>query len=114
VRINASIPIGQTVQIVYAVVPTTLTNENEPFETTGLSAGAKDLVVLGVMARVAPMLDVSRLSVEYVPASEMVQARPQGGGINVAKFFEAKYSQRVAQERTKLNRLYPARIHFTR
>ena len=114
VRITQNIPIGATIQVVYAVIPNELVSETDLFASTGLSGGAKDLVVLGVMARIAPNLDVSRLSVEYVPAGEMATARPHGGAITVAKYLEAKYAQRVAQERVKLNRLYPARIHMTR
>lgn len=114
VRLPSGVPVGRTVQVVYAVTPTTLTNEVDPFSSTGLSDSAKDLVVLGTMARVVPNLDVSRLSVEYAAASETTQARPHGGAITVAKFLEAKYAQRVRQERAALNQLYPARIHFTR
>lgn len=114
VRIVQNIPTGVTIQVVYAVVPIEFVSEGDSFSSSGLEPSAKDLVVLGVMARVAPNLDVSRLSVEYVPAGEMATSRPHGGAITVAKFLEAKYAQRVAQERAKLNRLYPARIHMTR
>ena len=108
------IPVGRPVQVVYAITPNTLTSESDLFSTTGLTDSAKDLVVLGTMARVVPNLDVSRLSVEYVPAGEMGQARPHGGAITLAKYFEAKYAQRLRQERTALNQKYPARIHMTR
>jgi hypothetical protein len=114
VLLRYGIPIGRTIQIVYAVQPTALVNETDLFSSTGLSVSAKDLVVLGTMARMVPNLDVSRLSVEAAAASELTATRPQGGAISIAKYFEAKYAQRVQQERTQLNRLYPARIHFTR
>ena len=108
------IPVGRTVQIVYAVNPTVLVGEGDLFSGTGLSESAKDLVVLGTMARVIPNLDVSRLQVQYAAAEEMGQARPQGGGIAVAKFVQQQYMARLRAERTKLNITYPARIHFTR
>jgi len=108
------IPVGRTVQIVYAVNPTVLVGEGDLFSGTGLSESAKDLVVLGTMARVIPNLDVSRLQVQYAAAEEMGQARPQGGGIAVAKFVQQQYMARLRAERTKLNITYPARVHFTR
>jgi hypothetical protein len=52
--------------------------------------------------------------VENAPASEMATTRPAGGAISIAKYFEAKHAQRLQSERSELNRLYPARIHFTR
>jgi hypothetical protein len=113
-RLRYGVPIGRPIQVVYAVNPTPLVNETDLFSITGLELAAKDLVVLGVMARVVPNLDVARLSVEFAAAIEMATTRPQGGAINIAKYFEAKYAQRVQQERARLNRLYPARIHFTR
>lgn len=114
VRFTNVIPVGRTVQIVYAYTPTTLVNEADLFSSTGLSDGAKDLVVYGAMARVVPNLDVSRLAVQYAAAEEMGQARPHGGAITVAKYIKAVYQERLRQERTALNIKYPARIHLTR
>lgn len=113
-RITQQVPIGRTVQVVYAKVPAILSSETDAFTVTGLDASVTDLVVLGVLSRMAPSLDMARLSVEHVPANEMGQPRPAGGAVSLAKFYEAKYAQRVMQERGKLNRLYPARVHFTR
>jgi len=108
------IPVGRTVQVVYAITPIPLVAETDLFSDTGLTESAKDLVVLGTMARVIPNLDVSRLQVQYASAEEMGSPRPHGGAITVAKFFEQKYRLRLMQEREALNRLYPARIHYTR
>ena len=108
------IPQGRTVQVVYATIPAPLVNDTDLFSTTGLSAGAKDLIVLGTMARIVPTIDISRLNVAYVPATEMTQARPSGGAIAIGKYLEAKYAQRLQQERAVLNTQYPARVHFTR
>jgi hypothetical protein len=113
-RLRYGVPIGRTIQVVYAVTPTQLVNETDLFTSSGLPDHAKDLIVLGTMARIIPNLDVARLSVENAPASELATTRPQGGAISIAKYFEAKYAQRLQSERSELNRLYPARIHFTR
>ena len=108
------IPIGRTVQIIYGTTPIPLVAETDLFSTSGLSAGAKDLVVLGTMVRVIPNLDVSRLQVQYAAAEEMGQPRPNGGAITVAKYVQQQYLMRLRQERAALNAEYPARIHFTR
>jgi hypothetical protein len=108
------IPQGRTVQVVYATIPTVPVSDTDLFSTTGLSAGAKDLVVLGTMARIVPMMDVSRLTVAYVPVEEMSQNRPAGGALAVGKYLEAKYAMRLQQERAILNSNFPARVHFTR
>lgn len=108
------IPQGRTIQVVYPTIPVAPVADTDLFSATGLSQGAKDLIVLGAMARIVPNLDISRLNVAYVPAEEMSQNRPTGGAINVAKYLEAKYGQRLQQERAILNQQYPARVHFTR
>jgi len=108
------IPVGRTVQVVYAITPVPLVAETDLFSTTGLTESAKDLVVLGTMARVIPNLDVSRLQVQYASAEEMGSPRPHGGAITVAKFFEQKYQLRLRQERAALNIKFPCRIHWTR
>jgi hypothetical protein len=108
------IPQGRTVQVVYPTIPVAPVADTDLFSDTGLSDGAKDLIVLGAMARIVPNMDISRLNINYVAAEEMTQARPAGGAIAVAKYLEAKYAQRLQQERAILNSQYPARIHFTR
>jgi len=108
------IPVGRTVQVVYAITPMPLVAETDLFSDTGLSASAKDLVVLGTMVRVIPNLDVSRLQVQYAAAEEMGAPRPNGGAITVAKYVQQQYLMRLRQERAALNASYPARIHYTR
>jgi hypothetical protein len=99
---------------VYAITPIPLVAETDLFSDTGLSASAKDLVVLGTMVRVIPNLDVSRLQVQYAPAEEMGSPRPHGGAITVAKYVQQQYLMRLRQVRAALNASYPARIHYTR
>ena len=105
------VPVGYTVQVVYARKPSVLTSLTQDWTECGLEDGAKDLLVLGVIARVLPMLDVSRLSVTYAAADEMDQPRPLGSAAALAKQFKADYTARLDQERDILNRRYPARWH---
>lgn len=113
-RITDSVPISRTVRVVYGTMPTTLTDESAQWSTTGLSNAAKDLVILGAMIRAIPMLDVSRLSVQYVPADELDQPRPIGSALGIVKDMRQTYQVRLMQERTILATRYPARIHRTR
>lgn len=114
-RISSLIPISRTVQVVYIKKPVALVNDADVFETvTGLSTGAKDLVVMGSMIRILPMLDVARLGVQYAPAEELAQPRPLGSALQIAKELRNTYQQRLLQERTILAKRYPARVHLTR
>jgi hypothetical protein len=105
------VPVGRTVQVVYTRKPSVLTNLSQDWTECGLEDGSKDLLVLGTIARVLPMLDVARLSVTYAAAGEMDQPRPLGSAAALAKQLKADFTARLADERDVLNRRYPARWH---
>lgn len=113
-RITQQFLINQTVQVVYGKRPTALSAETDQFTASGLTEGVKDLVVLAVLARLLPMLDVARLSVSHAPADELDQPRPLGSAISIADKFRAQYEKRLELEQRTLQLLYPARVHFTR
>lgn len=114
VRITQPVPIGMTVRVVYSKRLSMLTNSAGPFTDSGLEASARDALVFGAAARLAPALDASRLSVQYVPADELDQPRQIGSAMAIAREFRAEFDKRVAAERATLNARYPARVHFTR
>jgi len=113
VRIS-NVPIGFKVQIVYGTRPPVFSDETSSLSSAGLSPGVKDLLVFGCMARIMPMLDVARLSVQHVAADELATPRPLGSASALADKFWKQYQQRLAEERRILNDRYPARIHWTR
>ena len=105
------VPIGQPVQVVYGKKPVVLTSLTQEWTDCGLDSSSKDLIVLGVIAKVIPMLDVARLSVTYAAAEEMQQQRPIGSAAALAKQLKSDYAARLSDERDALNRRYPARFH---
>lgn len=109
-----SVPIGYPVQIVYGVRPAPLATDSALLADTGLQPGAKDLLVLGALARIIPMLDVSRLAVQHAAADELATPRPLGSASALADKFAKQYTQRLIEERRILSDRYPARIHWTR
>jgi hypothetical protein len=113
VRIG-NVPIGYPVQIVYGTRPSPMTTPESTLADTGLQRGAKDLLVLGTLARILPMLDVSRLAVQHAAADELATPRPLGSASALADKFAKQYTQRLTEERRILNDRYPARIHWTR
>lgn len=105
------VPVGYDVQVVYGKRPVPLTSLVQEWTECGLSDGAKDLLILGAMARLLPALDASRLQVTHAAADELDQPRPLGSAISVAKQYRQDYLSRLAEERDALNRRYPARWH---
>lgn len=110
----SNVPVGFKVQVVYGKRPRKLGSENATLAGAGLPVGAKDLLVLGCMARIIPMLDVSRLTVQHVAADELATPRPLGSASALADKLWKQYAQRLAEERRILTDRYPARIHWTR
>lgn len=113
-RITQNLPAGVTVEVVYGKQPAALVTESDAFTLTGFEDRISDLVILSVLARLLPMLDVNRLQVTHVPADELDQPRPLGSADAIAKSFRSQYQARLQQEQRVLNKRYPAPVHITR
>ena len=109
-----NVPLGQQVQVVYGVRPSTLDTDDALLTDTGLSASVKDVLVPGVLARLLPMIDVARLGVQHAVADELANARQLGSASALAGQFKKTFDERLALEINTLQRRYPARVHFTR
>jgi hypothetical protein len=110
----SGVPVGRTVRVILGKRPATLSAPTDLFTSSGLSAGAKDLIVLGALARILPMIDVARLGVQHAVADELAQARQLGSASGLAREFAKTFQERLAQEVAALQQRYPARVHFTR
>lgn len=106
--------IGYPVRVVYGSKPVVPARTDAALADTGLPASCKDVIVLGAMVRLIPMLDVARLTTQAVPADELDTPRPLGSALAIAKDLRATYEQRLAQERRVLTDRFPVRIHWTR
>lgn len=108
------VPIGRDVQVVYSTRPSTLDSGGALVTDCGLLSGARDLLVLGALARLIPMLDVARLGVQYAAADELANPRPLGSAVQIGREFQSRFDKRLEAEKRALSTRFPARIHFTR
>lgn len=112
--IRQNIPSASSIRVIYGKKPTLLNAETDQWSTTGYDDQVADLVVLAVLARLIPMLDVARLTVNAVASDELDQPRALGSAVQIANQFRQQYDKRLEVERSVLNARYPARIHITR
>jgi hypothetical protein len=104
---------GQTVRVIYAKRPTALASGDD-FTDSGLSESARDVVTLGAMIRIIPNLDISRLHIQQAEAAAIAANRQLDAATVISRDLQRRYAVRLSEERTALNKQYPARIHFGR
>jgi len=105
---------GDSVQVVYALRPATFTSPDQQWSDTGLSLGLKDVVVLGVLARFAKVLDLGRLTDRFSSPKGDAQQPQLGAGFAMARQLQADFQAALDRETKALRDLYPARSHFVR
>jgi len=98
---------GRNVRVEYIKKPNTLTNGTDVFDsTTGFPDRYIDLVTYGACWRLLPAYESARLQQTAVEATERAPLVPTGAGSNASKYYMALYQQRLAEERTRLQRLF--------
>lgn len=113
--LSAGIPDAAQVILVYAKRPTVLSAAGDVFSTvSGLQESAKDLVVLGACARLAPYMDAARLPAKSAAADELDQPRQLGTAVQLAREFRQQYTQRLLEEQKSLQERYPLRLRRVR
>ena len=106
---------GRTMNIIYAHLPVTMTNNADDFETTtGLPSSMKDVVTYGAAWRLSSYVDPARISITSPAADELDVKRPYGTGTNVTKQLQALYLNRLEEESLKQKLQYPTRVHYSR
>lgn len=101
---------GQPIQFLYAAKPTPLVNDSDNFTATGLNAGLVDVVELGAASQLSPALEMSRLSTMSVDQQQRGQGVAPGAALNASKYLDARFTERLEEERKSLQRLYPPRL----
>ena len=116
VTIGDRVAPGRTVKVTYATSPTTLSTSltTSYSEQTGLPESTRDVVILGAAYRLLAYLDPARASQTSPQADETDNKRPFGSSQNATKQLYALYSQRLAEEKSAQQKLYPPRVHFSR
>lgn len=108
---------GAVVRVEYAKRPTLFDLSGSPSqtftETTGLDGRLTDLIHLGVAARLAPFVDVSKLPHVAAAAREAGESKAPGVGVSAARFVYSLFQARLDAEAAVLAREHPIRLHFT-
>lgn len=106
---------GRTINIIYAHMPTLLTNGTDDFETTtGLPSSMRDVIIYGAGYRLSSYIDPARISITGAAADEFDAKRPYGTGTSVTKSLQQLYLQRLEEESLKQKIQYPTRVHYSR
>lgn len=104
---------GRNIRVEYIKKPNTLTNDSDDFTTTtGYPDRYIDLITYGACWRLLPAYESARLQQQAIEATERAPLVPTGAGSNASKYYMALYQQRLAEERTRLQRLFDSYQNF--
>ncbi len=102
---------GRPLRVLFSAQPRAFTAETDDLITqTGLTAGAADVLTLGVVAKQVPGLDISRAQLSSVEQSDRSRVVPPSAGVNAAKYLMAEYQERLATEAASLRKRYRSRV----
>lgn len=98
---------GRNIRINYLKKPNTLSAGTDDFATTtGYPERYIDLITYGACWRLLPAYESARLQQTAIEATERAPLVPTGAGSKSSQYYMALYQQRLAEERTRLQRLY--------
>jgi hypothetical protein len=101
---------GQTVRVWYKAPFTVLSGLSDDVETvSGLPATAIDVVEAGALVRLSAVRDVKRNFIEAQPPPRRAEEVPGGAWMDTAAGLRALRRDRIAEERARLQALYPIR-----
>lgn len=101
---------GQTVRVWYKAPFTVLSSLSDDVETvSGLSASAIDLLEIGALVRLSATRDAKRNFIESQPQPRRSEEVPNGAWMDTAAGLRALRRDRIAEERARLQSLYPLR-----
>jgi hypothetical protein len=106
---------GYDIQVTYAARPSKLVNLGDDFtNVSGLSDSLKDVVVLGVMAKMIQFAEVARIPVRLLAAQQLAPNNPVGSATNIARDLRQQYQQALLEEQRAFGIKYQPRVHRTR
>lgn len=112
-RLGSGAMIGRPLRVEFAVEPTQFTSESDNFTVTGLPATCSDVLVYGIVAAAVPTLDISRAQLSSVEQSDRSRVVPPNVGLNLGRYYETKFADRVKNEAAALRRQYKPRVRRT-
>jgi len=106
---------GRTVQVTYLQEPVPMVSPANDFSAvTGMDESARDMIVWGACYRLASYIDAGRMNLTSAEADLANTKIPLTAGTAAARYFYANYQQRLAEEKAKLQKNKPIRVHYTR
>lgn len=104
---------GRNIRVSYIKKPNTMSADSDDFTTTtGYPDRYIDLITYGACWRLLPAYESARLQQQAIEATERAPLVPTGAGSNASKYYMALYQQRLAEERTRLQRLFDSYQNF--
>lgn len=101
---------GQTVRVWYKAPFSSLSSLSDDVETvSGLPASAIDLLEIGAQMRLAATRDGKRNFIEAQPQPRRAEEVPNGAWMDTASGLRALRRDRISEERSRLQSLYPLR-----
>jgi hypothetical protein len=98
---------GRNIRINYIKKPNILVLGTDLFDTTtGYPERYIDLITYGACWRLLPAYESARLQQTAIEATERAPLVPTGAGSKASQYYMALYQQRLAEERTRLQRLF--------
>lgn len=100
-----------TLQVTIAAQPGALINDSDDFAAvTGLNESAADLAKFGTLSRLVMGAELGRQQLNTVEANMRADKVPAGSGIQVSRYYQALYTQRLQAEQDRLNQMYPIQL----
>jgi len=106
---------GRPVRVVYAHKPRTAPISTDEWESTGLSASARQAVIYAVTSKLVRFTETGRLTSPAASSDQYEGAKPfYTTSVKIAADLEQQYQVTLAEERKRLRSTYPPRIVRTR
>jgi hypothetical protein len=110
---------GRNIQVIYYAEPSELTSLSQELNTTGLPDWIRDLIVFGACWRLTAMIDAAKVTNTTVEQAQMVSNANYGAealrsGQNISKYFFALYNARMQEAEERMQKMYPATVHYKR
>jgi hypothetical protein len=103
------------VRVIYGKPFGSLSSLTQTLADAGVPDSLEDVIRTGVICRILPTLDISRLSVSSTSSSEANDRPPTPGtGVMVRRELKAEYRERLDSEIRTFRSYFPARPHITR
>ena len=101
-----------SIRVVYQKRPSELVNDTDDLTTTGLSTSARAAIVAGTVWRLASFIDISRIQVHTVEATEMASPYQMGTGTQVSSYLRKQYETELADEQQRQQLANPPIMHW--